>query len=759
MKIRLLSLFLALTCLVGVKAQQVMLYSDCNYRGQAVALQPGNYLANQHGMRLRDLSSVQVPAGMAVNLFSSDYFNGQYITLTQSSACLINQNFNDEMVSLQVYRTGGNWLQPNQAPVTIFERCNYGGRSENLFEGTATSIPMGFVRAQSIRVAPGFGVIFQKEVRQGGMATLQNEEYRADKACLTLLWGANVKSAYVYRLGGVYDNYWNNNTNVVNTFNQGAIVYEAANYGGRAQILNPGAYRGYMLDQVGGERVISSLKVFPGYRIIAFTGSNFDGSSIVFTNNISNLSGGPISWNDRISSIIVERVGNTGGGGGVIVNPTYPETNTGNPSMLPQDGVTIFQNPNLSGGKWTAPVGSYRSNQILYIGPGTTQSIHVPYGYRLIAFTGSSLNGSSRVFNSGTYYNLASDAPGWSRAINSMIVERTDGGNVVSPTYPNAGENPASLPQDAVTIFQNPNFSGGKWSAPVGSYRSNQILYIGPGTTQSVYVPYGYRLVAFTGSSLNGSSRVFNSGSYYNLASDAPGWSRAINSMVVERVSDMNQPGSVSGTSGVVVFVDAFYRGSSSLFGMGSVNTQQLGSVFTRSISSIQIPNGWRVVVYDGPNFTGNYRILTYSIDNFGSEGNGQWNDRIMSMVIEPNNGQPVNAPGRPQPGGVVTNEMPSRPQPGVNSGDMVLAYADIGYQGSTQPLPVGSYRGDQLAGTPPRTISSIRIPQGYKVTVYDGPNFNGDYRVLTYSIDNFVSEGGGKWNDRISSIIVERTY
>ena len=659
MKIRILSILLGMAFLVGVQAQQVVLYADCNYRGQAVALQPGNYLANQHGMRIRDLSSVQIPAGLAVNLFSSDYFNGQYVTLTQSSSCLINQNFNDEMVSLQVYRTGGNWLEANQAPVTIYERCNYGGRSDNLYEGTANSIPMGFVRAQSIRVAPGFGVIFQKEVRQNGMATLQNEEYRADKTRLTILWGGNVRSAYVYRLGGVYDNYWNNNPNVINSFNQGAIVYQGYNYSGRGQILNPGAYRGYMLDQVGGERVISSMKVFPGYRVIAFSGSNFDGSSIIFTGNMSNLASGPMSWDKRISSMIVERLGTTGGGGNVIVNPTpYPENTVTNPSMLPQDAVTIFQNPNLSGGKWSAPIGSYRSNQILFIGPGTTQSIHVPYGYRLIAFTGSSLNGSSRVFTSGTYYNLASDAPGWSRAINSMIVER-DPGNVVVQPYPNQGENPANLPQDAVTIFQNPNLSGGKWSAPAGSYRSNQILFIGPGTTQSIHVPFGFRLIGYTGSSFNGSSRVFNSGTYYNLANDAPGWNRAINSMVVER------------TGGVVV----------------------------------------------------------------------------------------DNVPGRPQPGGVVVDNVPGRPQPVVSTADVVMAYADVGYQGSAERLNVGSYRGDQLIGTPPRTISSIRIPAGYKVTVYDGPNFNGDYRVLTYSIDNFVAEGGGRWNDRISSIIVERTY
>ncbi len=749
MKSRLFALLIGLLTMYTINAQQVVLYSDCGFRGQSIALNPGNYLASQHRMRVRDLSSIQIPAGLAVNMFSADFFNGQYVTLTQSSECLINQNFNDEMVSIQIYRSG-NILQANQSPVTIYERCNFGGRSEPLNEGSYTQLNMGFIRAQSIRVAAGYGVIFQKEIRQGMNVSLTNEEYRADKSCLTLLWGANVKSAYVYKLGNIYENTWNTNQGMINSFNQGAVVFEHGNYGGRAQIMNPGAYRGYQLDQVGGERVISSIKVSPGYRVIAFSGSNFDGSSITFTSSNVNLAQTTINWNDRISSLIVERTGS----GSVIINPTYPNNNVGtSPSSLPQNAVTVFSAPNLSGAKWSAPIGSYRSNQILFVGPGTIQSIHIPYGYRLVMYQGTGMNGVSGVLNAGTYYNLASDAPSWNRNINSMRVESIDQGSViVNPTYPNTNNptNPASLPQDAVTLFSEQGLSGAKWSAPVGSYRSNQILYIGPGTAQSMYIPSGFRLVAYQGPNFNGSSNIFPRGIYYNLATDAVGWGRAINSMVVERdINNTINQGNVN-VGAVVAYTDAGYRGSSASFQMGSHNTQQLGGAFVRTISSIQIPSGYRVVVYDGPNFTGNYRILTYSIDNFAAEGNGQWNDRIQSMVVESANSNTTIINNN--------NNIPGRPQPTIVNSDIVMAYADVMYQGSVQPLAVGSYTGNQLIGTPPRTLSSIKIPPGYKVTVYDGPNFNGDYRVLTYSIDNFAAEGNGQWNDRVSSIIVERT-
>ena len=94
-------LILCFTLIVG-KAQQVTLFADCNFRGYSVNLSPGNYTATQHGMRIRDLSAINIPSGMSVNLFTQDFFNGHYITLNRSTACLLNEQFNDQMVSIQV---------------------------------------------------------------------------------------------------------------------------------------------------------------------------------------------------------------------------------------------------------------------------------------------------------------------------------------------------------------------------------------------------------------------------------------------------------------------------------------------------------------------------------------------------------------------------------------------------------------------------------------------------------------------------------
>lgn len=81
----------------------------------------------------------------------------------------------------------------------------------------------------------------------------------------------------------------------------------------------------------------------------------------------------------------------------------------------------------------------------------------------------------------------------------------------------------------------------------------------------------------------------------------------------------------------------------------------------------------------------------------------------------------------------------------------------DVNYPGANIALPVGTYRSHELPGVGPRTNSSFKIPPGIKVTVYDGIALDGEWRVLTYSIDNFATEDRGLWDDRISSIVVER--
>ena len=529
---RLLQVIIFCLTLITASAQQVTLFADCNFRGYSVNLAPGNYTASQHGMRIRDLSAINIPPGMSVNLFTQDFFNGHYITLNRSTACLLNEQFNDQMVSIQVMNNGFVNQYPD-APVIFYNRCNFQGSQEPLQEGTYYSIPMGFITVQSMRVAPGFGVIVRKETGFGANLQVINEEYRADQNCLKILWGAAVKGVFIYRLGNVNPGNWSQvpNPPPVQNFQQGAVVYTDPFFRGRAQLLYPGAYRGYQLTQVG-ENAISSIMLAPGYRAIAFTGSNFDGASIIFNSSNNNLHGSYPSWGNRIRSIIVERL----------------------------------------------------SHQ-----PNIIQPITQP---------------------------------------------------------PPINNNP-----NTVVMYGDANFGGAAQAFPIGNYRGNQLHIVGQ-----------------------------------------------------------------------------------------------------RTISSVSVPPGLKVIAYEGPEFNGAAREIVRTIENLVQEGLG-WNDRISSFIVQRSNGAPAPVIGRPEP------MPPVRPQPSNNSQPSgVFAYADAYFSGAVQQLMMGHTNGSQLSLVGQRTISSIKIPPGIKVTVYEGANFDGDYRVLSYTIDNFATEGQGRWNDRIGSMIVERT-
>jgi hypothetical protein len=525
-------LVLCFTLVVG-EAQQVTLFADCNFRGYSVTLPPGNYTAAQHGMRIRDLSAINIPPGMSVNLFTQDFFNGHYITLNRSTACLLNEQFNDQMVSIQVMNNGFVNQYPD-APVIFYNRCNYQGRQEPLQEGTYYSIPMGFITVQAMRVAPGFGVIVRKETGFGANLQVINEEYRADQNCLKILWGAAVKAVFIYRLGNVNSGNWSQTPNPppAQNFQQGAVVYTDPFFRGRTQLLYPGAYRGYQLTQVG-ENAISSIMLAPGYRAIAFTGSNFDGATIIYNSSNNNLHSGYPNWGNRIRSIIVERLS------------------------------------------------------------------HQP--------------------------------------------------NIIQPIAPPP---PINNNPNAVVMYADANFGGAAQAFPIGNFRGFQLNVVGQ-----------------------------------------------------------------------------------------------------RTISSVSVPPGLKVIAYEGPEFNGNSREIVQTIENLVQEGLG-WNDRISSFVVQRNNGAPAPVIGRPEP------MPPVRPQPNNNSQPSgVFAYADAYFSGAVQQLMMGHISGSQLNIVGHRTISSIKIPPGIKVTVYEGANFDGDFRVLSYTIDNFVAEGQGRWNDRIGSMIVERAY
>ncbi len=91
----------------------------------------------------------------------------------------------------------------------------------------------------------------------------------------------------------------------------------------------------------------------------------------------------------------------------------------------------------------------------------------------------------------------------------------------------------------------------------------------------------------------------------------------------------------------------------------------------------------------------------------------------------------------------------------GSSSSVIATIYEDCGYGGYSVDLSEGCYNREALEdlGVVNNDISSLTVTSGYKITLYDGEDFTGDYIVKTADASCIVENG---FNDKASSIIVE---
>lgn len=103
----------------------------------------------------------------------------------------------------------------------------------------------------------------------------------------------------------------------------------------------------------------------------------------------------------------------------------------------------------------------------------------------------------------------------------------------------------------------------------------------------------------------------------------------------------------------------------------------------------------------------------------------------------------------------VVKAYLPGTVTLGSSSSESVTLYTDINYGGTAVSLEEGSYNLSALQsrGFKNDELSSVKVPAGYKVTLYWDDNFSGKTKELT-SDTSYV---GDDWNDRMSSVKVER--
>lgn len=162
----------------------------------------------------------------------------------------------------------------------------------------------------------------------------------------------------------------------------------------------------------------------------------------------------------------------------------------------------------------------------------------------------------------------------------------------------------------------------------------------------------------------------------------------------------------------VTLYSDSEYRGTNSTVGVGRYNN--VPGLNNDSLSSLKIPNGLKVTLCEHGNFEGRRCILVRDTPNLGGV-----NDKASTLIVEP-----VGSPS-------------------------VIVYSDANFQGWSAEVPVGS---QAAIGAGNDLVSSVIVPQGYRVTLYEHGPFKGKMKMLTADAASL-----GDFNDRTSSIVVDR--
>ncbi len=153
------------------------------------------------------------------------------------------------------------------------------------------------------------------------------------------------------------------------------------------------------------------------------------------------------------------------------------------------------------------------------------------------------------------------------------------------------------------------------------------------------------------------------------------------------------------------------------------------GLIFERRIKSVRIPAGYRVTMFAEKNYRGaSTGVLT---EDWNPGPGAYWINRVRSIRVDR-----------------------AEIQPPITPGDFPVIYAQANYSGPAEAIENGFAGRSDWEGSPHR-IRSIRVPAGWKLTLYTERNYRGTETSISSSIS---WEPGAYWNGRVRSIHAERT-
>ena len=542
------------------------IFKDRDYGGNVQSLKEGSYASMSNLSVGNDqVSSLKVYSGYCVIAYIDASYQGAF-RVFHGDASYVGNDFNDKISSLKVVKAGN----AEKVLATAYVDSNYSGGYQQFFIGDYPDLKKFGMndKISSIKVEPGYRVTAYIDTGYGGAfkyfegdVPYVGEQFNDEISSLKVAKATQdtLVRATVYR--------------GVNFTNNELLLFEG-------NVPNLGAY--------GMNDCIRSLKVTPGYRLIAFVDSNYRGAFMVFEGNVSKIGN---VMHDVFSSIKVEKAG---------------------PSN--QVIATLYYKENYSGIFRQLFAGNYPNLKDIDFND-LTHSMEVSANYRVIAYEHTDFGGVFKVYEgrvADVSFSKKTPIPGL-LPLGIIIPENKSKISSVKVQPANASNTVRA------TMYLGKGFNGDYRQFFEGDYPDLARFYCDY-QVGSLEVAPGYRAIGYAKENFGGGFRVFEK----TVDDVGYGFDKKMKSLKVQPASDSN---SVKAT----VFENKDYGGSyQHLFAENypSMNGLLVGN---DKVSSAKVAPGYRLIAYEHVNYGGRYRILEDDVFYVGKE----FNDMTSSMKVE----------------------------------------------------------------------------------------------------------------------------
>jgi len=306
-------------------------------------------------------------------------------------------------------------------------------------------------------------------------------------------------------------------------------------------------------------------------------------------------------------------------------------------------------------------------------------------GWAVTLFEHSALQGRSMTFTTDTPY-VGDD---FDNVTSSLVV--SDTGDI-----------------GVVIVYQERDFDGSSQGLLPGGYDVGQLT-VGNDAISSLRIPGGWAVTLFEKGGFGGRSKTFTTDTPY-VGDD---FDNITSSLVVRDPGD---------PSVVVVYQDREFHGRSQALPRGRYNLRPL---WNDAISSLHVPTGWTVALYENldlhenPNLRGRSKTFIADAPYVGDDF-----ENVTSSLV-------------------------------VSDIGIVIIYQERDFGGRSHALPPGDYILDASWND---TISSLRVPRLWSVTIFEHVDYSARYngRYTTFRAD--IPYVGERY-DNITSYVEVRAF